>query len=463
MLAPVLVVPTFTSCDVVKDMFTAHSYVYAHDSEGHWGVCSDCGEKTAVKAHEFSLCETVVATCEHVGYQVFECSDCKYSKIEFSTKTEHDFRTVGDTDVRECVNCHRKESALVELPETERYGYTYLSSLAERDKYLRAYEKISAAIAVGSERASVFEKMTDDEFSTVYHCVVSDHPEYFWVKSVCSYDHTEDEILHVTPSYRMNIDELPLAKEKFNKAADEILSGVSVSMTDFEKELYVHDALVRHNVYDSTYDAPMTHSAYGALVLKTSVCDGYAKLFQFLLTRCGVPATTVSGYAGESHSWNAVKLDGEWYMVDPTWDDPYETKPDYVSHVYFNGSYERFSIDHSFENGEGEKISNYYDVPVCDSDRYDYFGYFGYEGNLSPETIEKVIGMQVEKGERRSFQMRFTNLTGSPEERKEAINNYIGTVPLTSSIERVLGKTALSISLAYSISDDGNILTIFVD
>ena len=55
------------------------------------------------------------------------------------------------------------------------------------------------------------------------------------------------------------------------------------------------------------------------------ICLGYATTFQLLMDLAGVECITVVGasYGSTSdHAWNLVRLEGEWYAVDPTWNDP---------------------------------------------------------------------------------------------------------------------------------------------
>src|SRR5262249_7347871 len=73
--------------------------------------------------------------------------------------------------------------------------------------------------------------------------------------------------------------------------------------------------------------------AEAVLTHRLTICEGYATLFQALCTQAGVEAVKVSGFAkgfgyhlGEpvdrtrtDHSWNAVKLDGRWHLLDATW------------------------------------------------------------------------------------------------------------------------------------------------
>ncbi len=64
---------------------------------------------------------------------------------------------------------------------------------------------------------------------------------------------------------------------------------------------------------------------------RRSVCAGYSALFEAVGRAAGLTVETVVGRArglvsegmGEGHAWNAVKLDGQWRLVDTTWDAGY--------------------------------------------------------------------------------------------------------------------------------------------
>ena len=88
-------------------------------------------------------------------------------------------------------------------------------------------------------------------------------------------------------------------------------------------------------VYDET--AENCRDIYGVFVDKKAICGGYSKAFSYLCDKVGIETITVTGDAdGEAHMWNMVKLDGEWYNVDCTWDDPIikRNDPDFVRHDY---------------------------------------------------------------------------------------------------------------------------------
>ena len=92
--------------------------------------------------------------------------------------------------------------------------------------------------------------------------------------------------------------------------------------------LKIHDYLVDSIEYDSKYESMGTYSIYGALIDKKSVCEGYAKSLKYLLDAAGIPCVIVQGTATnssgktENHAWNCVNIDGKWYYIDATWDDP---------------------------------------------------------------------------------------------------------------------------------------------
>ena len=82
------------------------------------------------------------------------------------------------------------------------------------------------------------------------------------------------------------------------------------------------------------------HSAYGMLLEGYGVCESYAKSMSRLLDAVGIPNIYVVGMAGDpgnqgGHAWNYVQMpDGNWYLLDSTWNDTTEE-----SHNYSTGDY----------------------------------------------------------------------------------------------------------------------------
>ena len=114
----------------------------------------------------------------------------------------------------------------------------------------------------------------------------------------------------------MTANDLDASKAEFEAAAKKITDETYGSYSDYDKEKIVHDTLISRVKYDR--NAPMNQSAYSALVYGRTVCAGYARAFQYVLHQLDIPCYYVTGFAGENHAWNIVKLSDGYYNVDST-------------------------------------------------------------------------------------------------------------------------------------------------
>ena len=233
------------------------------------------------------------------------------------------------------------------------YPYYEMLTDAERDIYKQIY-------ANASEVKSLFapvNSITTTELKRAYEAVVNDHPELFYLETsyAVKYDKS-GKVVELTLSYYTIVNDLTAAKDKFNSAANSIIAGAQNLETDYEKEKYVHDALVASVMYDDT--AAMGQSAYSALVNGKTVCAGYARANQYILQKLGIPCYYCTGYSGQNHAWNIVKLGDGYYNEDITWDDTVPT-----TYNYFNCTDSDFSSSHV---RTGMSVN----LPKCDSYTY---------------------------------------------------------------------------------------------
>ena len=101
----------------------------------------------------------------------------------------------------------------------------------------------------------------------------------------------------------------------------------------------IHDYIINNTKYDSlrsdqnilTYKS---NTAYGPLLQGYGICGGYTEAMQLFLEKLNVKNYRVSS---NNHIWNAVYLDGKWYNLDLTWDDPVITNvdADVLEHNFF--------------------------------------------------------------------------------------------------------------------------------
>lgn len=115
----------------------------------------------------------------------------------------------------------------------------------------------------------------------------------------------------------------------YDRCKEVLDSLLKEGMSDYRKELAVYDWLRVNAVYDEDHQDnlaeldPASNTPYGPLVNGKGICIGFANSFQLLMDLCGVECITVVGASHQStgdHAWNMVRLDGDWYCVDVTWD-----------------------------------------------------------------------------------------------------------------------------------------------
>lgn len=172
------------------------------------------------------------------------------------------------------------------------------------------------------------------------NALVLDNPELFYIDITKMFLVTNITTKLFSTTYTVTIggngnsylDEAFSSSDDVNRAikqVEEIKSQIlnSANGTAKDKIRLVHDYLIDTIDYDINAGSTV-YDVYGALVNRRVVCEGYAKAFKYILDDLGIPCIIVCGTGTnstgttESHAWNYVQLNGIWYAVDVTWDDP---------------------------------------------------------------------------------------------------------------------------------------------
>lgn len=145
------------------------------------------------------------------------------------------------------------------------------------------------------------------------------------------------------------------AMKKIQASRDEVLRNLTDNT--YRNVLKIHDYLIDTIDYDQNYSSIGSYSVYGALVDKKCVCEGYAKALKYLLNAADIPCIIVQGTAinstgkSESHAWNCVYVNDEWYYIDATWNDPIiigkGTIAKSIQYKYFLKGSKTMSKDHT--------------------------------------------------------------------------------------------------------------------
>lgn len=207
---------------------------------------------------------------------------------------------------------------------------------------------------------------TTEEIFDVAFYVFFDHPELCWYDGTClvTSDKTTGTVTKIEFAYETGLLCDVSEIDKIQKAAEDAAAGIIATAKtlsdDYSKAVYVHDELVNRISYNSELakkrsteepaDVTLKCSMYGALVENSTVCQGYAQAFQYIMKELGIECVQVEGKGNDlNHAWNLVKLDGEYYYADLTWDDPIpkEGEEEQLLHTYCFVTSEQFDKDHT--------------------------------------------------------------------------------------------------------------------
>ncbi len=285
-------------------------------------------------------------------------------------------------------------------PISDRSSYASIKDPAMQE----AYKSIKASIFLITDEtdadgryvmqhARIPSGLDSTQIYIAKEAVLSDYPEAFWITG----DYTLGNNLHdgnyITLYSEYSYTQIVSAFDSINMATEEILAKIPDGAGELERELIIHDALVDSISYDSETAADVNASVqafgiYGALAGKKAVCSGYARAAKLLLNRVGIECRLVSGMSKDTgHMWNQVKIDGQWYNLDITWDDPI-TDGDviYNKYSYFNITDEQINVDHSpgknfdemtLETVEGENYATAdlynFDLEECTATDANYY------------------------------------------------------------------------------------------
>ncbi len=207
--------------------------------------------------------------------------------------------------------------------------------------------------------------------------IVQSSPKYFYFNPIGSgitystnyYNETGEK--YATSVYPSYIDDAQNKAAFVEQVADEIVAGIDDSMSDIEKALYVHDYIALNYSYDErVYTDPYStvYDIYGFFEQETGVCQAYTTAYQYIMQyKLGIPTSIVTSI-NMGHAWNIIQIDGNWYHVDVTWDDPVPNMDGFVNHNHFLLSDSRISYndDGSQSHYDWNYIKNY-DVECSDT------------------------------------------------------------------------------------------------
>lgn len=175
--------------------------------------------------------------------------------------------------------------------------------------------------------------LTQDQLKSHIQLVVNTCPELFYVSGNYSFSYSSSSsrtVANYMPNYSMSGTELTEAKQFYQTQMNRILSHINPSWSDLEKVLYAHDYLAQNFEYDTSYTV---RDAYNFFYYGKGVCQAYTLVFSGIMRALGIEVSVASSES-MNHIWNVVRVNGKWYHVDATWDDPLPDKYGLAYHNY---------------------------------------------------------------------------------------------------------------------------------
>lgn len=136
-----------------------------------------------------------------------------------------------------------------------------------------------------------------------------------------------------------------------NKYIEDFISAnINDTMNIKDKIKVFHDYIINNTVYDEN-NKNKSYTAYNLITTGKSICGGYSDIMSIFLNNIGVQNYKITS---ENHIWNLVNLDGVWYHLDATWDDPVASDgKQYLIHNFFMISTEELlnldKVEHNFD------------------------------------------------------------------------------------------------------------------
>ncbi len=243
----------------------------------------------------------------------------------------------------------------------------------------------------------------NEEANQLYTAFFNDNPQFFYVNNtyaVEGYQKNEKSYYNkLILTYSMQAQTRKTAHSALDAAVDAILRDTPDTSDEYILEKYLHDKLINTCIYDDEsasqgYDNnPNAYTVYGALVEGKAVCEGYSRAMQLLLSKVNIENTLVTGFSldsNEGHMWNQVRINGDYYHLDATWND----SDNFTRHNYFNITTNQLLLSHRIDDNQPH-------VKNCTAMKDNYYYRNGlFVDTYSRQTIAQKFAETIKSGEK---------------------------------------------------------------
>ena len=278
----------------------------------------------------------------------------------------------------------------------KRYAYETLTSDEKK-----LYDEILSGIEGLRYKICDEDAYSLEEWAKVYGLVYNQEPQLFYMSGKLKVG----KLFYLTK----DADAINQMQKSIDASVNKIIQDANGKSSTFDKLKVFHDYLVLNSTFElngttSDYNSTI-YNAFGSGAAQGNIqCAGYAKAMQYLCDKTGITCMVVTGEnsEGDSHAWNVVEVDGEWYNLDCTWDDPILSTPNYknLRYKYFLVP-DKWIHNISHMHVSQKKMSNggyvtYFTPPSCTATAKNYFNQNGYVYN-DFDSADKAIRAEIKK------------------------------------------------------------------
>lgn len=191
----------------------------------------------------------------------------------------------------------------------------------------RIYRILLGGILEEKERISL-GTVSYDDIHVALHAILADRPEFYWLDgSATIYTAPILGTSSVTLGICADADARAAADAAIRNALGDYYATLPENASPYDTVKAAYTFVIQRTEYD--INARCSQDIRSVFQYGRSVCAGYARAFQFLLHKSGIPCalmegetTNLSSGLRERHAFNYVEIAGEGTYVDVTWGDP---------------------------------------------------------------------------------------------------------------------------------------------
>ena len=289
---------------------------------------------------------------------------------------------------------------------TSRYGYLSLDA-SEKE----IYNSIVEGAKNYSKEIKISREIKKERLEEICEMIIIEENSLYYLSDeyILTHNALTGKVTSIVLNYKYDYEELAYLNTMTEEKVAEILSKTDDSMSDVDKLRIFHDEIIFFFIYAT--EGRYISTPFGALVEGNALCEGYARAMAILCNKSGIENMIATGTqynsdgngntTEEAHMWNMIKVDGLWYNMDVTWDDPASIKDgrelgdDYISYSYFLIPNNELRPTLSIRTDLVEPPMAY----SLDSNYFVYYGYYAESYDEAKEILEKAIKDGYERGD----------------------------------------------------------------